>query len=168
MQKKSPTLAGLLGFIFGPFGFLYIGWRYAVLALLVFLIFGTVLTMIDFPIPAWMKYVILLVSAWKGYTICAVRNQLIDSEDENIGLLNSFPFAAMAMSDLLVGIAIFFAAAIGLYAAGVMFFDGNVIKASLMLVIGTPVLVWAASLLFGFIAMGLDALFAKGAANVFR
>lgn len=168
MQKKSPTLAALLGFIFGPFGFLYIGWRYAVSALLVFLIFGVVLAVLDFPIPTWMKYVILLVSAWKGYTICSVRNQLIDSEDKNIGVLNSFPFAAMAMSDLLVGIAIFYAAAIGLYAATVMFFDGSVIKAGLMLVVGTPVLVWIASLLFGFIAMGVDALFAKGAANVFR
>jgi hypothetical protein len=134
----------------------------------VFLIFGAVLTMVDFPIPTWMKYVILLVSAWKGYTICSVRNQLIDSQDENVGVMNSLPFAAMAMSDLLVGIAIFYAAAIGLYAAAVLFFDGSVIKAGLMLVIGTPVLVWIASLLFGFIAMGIDSLFAKGAANVFR
>ena len=90
MRKKSPTLAALLGFIFGPFGFLYIGWRYAVLALLVFSIFGVVLFVVDFPIPTWMKYVILLVSAWKGYTICLVRNQLIDSEDDNIRILNSF------------------------------------------------------------------------------
>jgi hypothetical protein len=168
MQKKSPTLAALLGFIFGPFGFLYIGWRYAVFALLVFLIFGIVLFVLDFPIPTWMKYVILLASAWKCYTICSVRNRLIDSEDDNIGILNSFPFAAMAMSDLLVGIAISYAAAIGLYAAAVMFFDGSVIKAGLMLVIGTPLLVWIASLLFGFIAMGIDAVFAKGLANVFR
>jgi hypothetical protein len=49
-----------------------------------------------------------------------------------------------------------------------MFFDGSVIKAGLMLVIGTPVLVWIASLLFGFIAMEIDAVFAKGLANVFR
>src|SRR5688572_2873557 len=113
MQEKSPTLAASLGFIFGPFGFLYIGWRYAVFALLVFLIFGIALFVLDFPIPTWMKYVIILVSAWKCYTICSVRNRLIDSEDDNIGILNSFPFAAMAMSDLLVGIAIFYAAAIG-------------------------------------------------------
>ncbi len=83
MRKKSPILAAILGFLFGPLGYLYIGWRYAIVALCVFLLFIFVLTVTNFPIPALIKYVILAVFAWKGFTIVTVRNELIDSQDEH-------------------------------------------------------------------------------------
>ena len=168
MKKKSPILAAILSFVFGPLGYLYIGWRYAILALLMALIFVFVLTVTDFPLPSWMKYVSLLVVAHKGYAICSIRNTMIESGDEDVPILGSFPFAAMAMSDLLVGVGMAYGGAIGLYAAATMILHGGVLKGTLMFLIGTPVLVYIASLVFGFIAIAIDALFSKGMENVFR
>jgi hypothetical protein len=79
-------------------------------------------------------------------------------------MFNTFSVAGMAMTDLLVGIAMVYGGALGIYISVVMFLDGNLIKSLLYLVVGTPMLVWIASLVFGFIAMGLDMIFfAKGA-----
>ena len=168
MKKKSPVLAAILSFFFGPIGYLYIGWRYAVLALCVFLSFVFILTVTNFPIPAWMKYVILAVLAWKGFAIVSVRNELISSQDDHASVMNTFPFAVMAMSDLLVGIGMFYAGAIGLYATAMLILEGSVFKGLLVLFLGTPLLVGIASLVFGFIAMGIDAIFVSKMDNIFR
>lgn len=157
-----------MSFVFGPLGYLYIGWRYAVLALVIFVIFVFVLTVTNFPIPVWMKNVILAVFAWKAFTIVSVRNALIDSQDEHVPALNTFPVAAMATSDLLVGVGMFYAGAIGLYAAAMMILEGSVFRGLLVLLLGTPSLVWIASLVFSFIAMGIDAIFVSRMENLFR
>ncbi|PIU61852.1 MAG: hypothetical protein COS84_10825 [Armatimonadetes bacterium CG07_land_8_20_14_0_80_40_9] len=175
LKKKNPIIAAVLSFVFGPFGYLYIGWKYFIMAFVMFAVFIAVLILTNLD-PAvllpdtrrWLKFPLLMVLAWKAYTICSVRNALIDAKDENVNALNSFPIVAMAMSDLLVGIGMVYAAAIGIYVSVKMFLIGNLVKGFLYLIIGTPVLVWIASLAFGLIAMGIDALFAKGAENVFR
>lgn len=168
MQKKSPVLASILSFIFGPLGYLYLGWRYTIMAFVVFTVFVLVLTLINFPIPGWMKYVTLAVLAWKAFTICSVRNRMIETDDKDIGILNTFPIAAMAMSDLLVGMAMGYAGASGIFVAAKLILEGSHFRGLLTLLIGTPVLVWIASIVFGFVAMGLDALFARSAENLFR
>jgi len=168
MRKKSPAIAAVLGLFFGPLGYLYVGWRYGVMAVAVFLVFVLVLSVADLPLPRWIKYVILPVLAWKAFTICSVRNALIDAGDDDARALDTFPVAAMAMSDLLVGVGMVTAGALGLYVSAVMLFEGRVVKGLLTLLVGTPVLVWLAMMVFGFIAVGIDAVFARGAANVFR
>lgn len=168
MQRKSPALAAVLSFFFGPLGYLYIGWRYAILAIGVFVVFVLAITIIDFPIPTFMKYVILVVLAWKAFTFVSVRNKLIDAQSEEVGTLNTFAFAAMAMSDLLVGIAMAYAAAIGLYVTVRLILEGRVLSGIGVLFIGTPMLVFIASLVFGWIAMGIDAICAAKMKNVFR
>ena len=167
-RRKNPFVAAVLSFVFGPLGWLYIGWRYAVLALAVVAVFVLVLTAINFPIPSWMKYVILLVFAWKAFTIVSVRNALIDAEGQDVLALNTFPIAAMAMSDLLVGIGMFYAGAIGLYVAGRLVLEGSVLRGLLVVLIGTPVLVLVAGLVFLPIAMGIDFIFAPKMKNIFR
>lgn len=167
-SRKNPFVAAILSFVFGPLGYLYIGWRYAVLAAAVLAIFVFILEAINFPIPAWMKYVILVVFAWKASTIVSVRNELIDAENEDVHALNTFPFAAMAMSDLLVGVGTFYAGAIGLYAAARLLLEGGLLRGLLVLLVGTPLLVWIASLVFGLIAMGIDAIFVSKMKNIFR
>lgn len=168
MRKRNPTLAAILSFVFGPFGFLYIGWRYSVMALVVLLIFVFILTLTNFPVPVWMKYIILAVFAWKGFSIVSVRNALIDAQDEEVPDLNSFSVASMAMTDLLVGIVIFYAGAIGVYAATLLILEGNIFKGILVLLLGTPLLVWVASFVFGFIAMAIDSFIASRKENIFR
>jgi hypothetical protein len=167
-RRKSPALAAALSFVLGPVGYLYIGWRYAIMALAVFLTFVFVLTAIHFPVPPWMGLVIMAVFAWKAFTICSVWNHLIETDDEEALVLNSFPVAAMVLSDLLVGVAMFYAGALGLYVAATLFLAGSVLRGLLVLLIGTPCLVWIARMVFGFIALGIDALFARGAENLFR
>lgn len=168
MTKKNPIVAAVFGFIFGPFGYLYIGWGYAVMAFAVFAVFTLVLTLTNFPLPSWIKFVTLGVLAWKGFTICSVRNEMIEMDDPDVALLNTFPLAAMAMSDLLVGMGIGYAAAIGLYAAAKLILEGSVFIGIFTIFIGTPVLVWIGSMVFGIIALGMDALFVAGAENLFR
>ncbi len=168
MTKKNPIVAAVLGLIFGPLGYLYIGWRYAVMAFAVFAVFTLVLTLTNFPLPPWMKFVTLAVLAWKGFTISSVRNEMIEMDDPDVALLNTFPIAAMAMSDLLIGMGMGYGAAIGLYAAAKFILEGSVLTGIVTLLIGTPALVWIASMVFGIIALGIDALFASGAENLFR
>ena len=115
-----------------------------------------------------MKYITLAVLAWKGYTIVSVRNALIEAGDEQASALDTFPIAGMAMSDLLVGIGMFYAGAIGFYVAAKLILEGSVFRGILVLFIGTPALVWIASLVFGFITMGADLVFASHAGNIFR
>lgn len=168
MHKKTPWIAALLSLFFGPVGYFYVGWRYGIMAVGVFVLFVLVLSIPALPVPPWMKYVILPVLAWKAFTICSVKNGLIEAGDDSAKAIDTFPIAAMAMSDLLVGLGMTYAGALGLYASGALVLDGSVLKGLLMLVLGTPLLVWVATLVFGFIAAGIDAAFAKGAKNVFR
>jgi MFS family permease len=168
LKKKNPILAAILGFILGPIGFIYIGWRYMIMGLLIFIIFAITMALVDFPIPSWMKYIILLVTAWKAWTIVTLWNTLIDCNEEMIHNLHRFPFAAMAMSDLLVGIAMFYAGAITLYAGVISLYRGHIISGLLLIFIATPLFIWLANLIFSLIAMAIDAIFAHEMENIFR
>jgi hypothetical protein len=77
------------------------------MAVAMFLVFVLVLSVADRSLPRWMRYVILPVLAWKAF-ICSVRNALIEAAKA----LNSFPIAAMAMSDLLVRVGMVYAGAV--------------------------------------------------------
>lgn len=156
-KKKNPMIGAILGF-FAPPGYLYLGWRYAVAALLIWVVFGVVLAFLGFTIPGWMKYLIGVVFAWKAYKIVEVRNILIEEKSEDVRLLNSFQFAYLAMTDLLIGIAMFYAGAVTLYIGVSRLLEGEIIKGLITLIIGTPGAVWLASLIFGFITMLMDSL----------
>jgi hypothetical protein len=45
---------------------------------------------------------------------------------------------------------------------------GSIVKGLAMLLVGTPLLAGIASMVFGLIAVGIDAAFARQAENVFR
>jgi len=168
LMKKNPIVAFILGVIFGPLGYLYIGWRYALLAFGVILVFTLVINVAGFPLPVWVPYVVLFVFGYKAHTICSARNELVErGEFDQVQNLNSFPFAVMAMSDLLVGIGLFYAAILGLWVSVLLILDGSVLAGLAMLFIGTPILVWISSLVFGLIALGVDSL-AGGDENIFR
>lgn len=168
LMRKNPIVAAILGAIFGPLGYLYIGWRYALLAFGVILIFTLVINVAGFPLPIWVRYVVLFVFGWKAHTICSTRNELVGmGEFDRVQNLNSFSFAVMAMSDLLVGIGLFYAAILGLWVSVLLILGGSVLAGLAMLLIGTPILVWISSLVFGLIALGVDSL-AGGDENIFR
>jgi hypothetical protein len=167
-RPKSPVLALVLSLIFGPFGYLYIGWRYAVMAIAVCVIFVLVIAFVQFPFPSWIKYIILAVLGWKGWTIVSVRNAVLIEDPEIAEKLDTFPLVAMAMSDLLVGIGMFYAAAIGLYIGVNLVIQGAALKGVLVIVLGTPALVCLTILGFGVIASAIDAIVAPQMRNLFR
>jgi hypothetical protein len=49
-----------------------------------------------------------------------------------------------------------------------LFLNAQVIKGVLMLLVGTPALVWISSIVFGFVAGLIDLLFVRGIDNIFR
>ncbi|MBD3339727.1 MAG: hypothetical protein GF353_11500 [Candidatus Lokiarchaeota archaeon] len=165
--KKKPIVAAILGFFFGPIGFLYIGWRHAVCTFAIWTIFILVLGIVNMPLPTWITWLINFVFAWKGYTICSVRNELITNQDPSVKALQSFPIAAMAASDLLVGIGQFYAGVLGFFGSLFLFSNREILKGLLVLFLGTPFMVWIAGFIFGIIAMGIDFLFAPGLKNIF-
>lgn len=162
LKRRRPVAAGALGLVFGPLGYLYLGWRFAVIAMLLVLIFVGVLTVVDFD-PAgmpgvrdWIRYPMLLAFAWRAYRLCVIRNALIEAQDPKAARPASFPVVAMSMAELLVELAVVYAVALGLFGTYLLLSKGSIVKALLMLFLGTPVLAWLGSLLFGFLSMGIQ------------
>lgn len=74
----------------------------------------------------------------------------------------------MAMADLLVGIAIVYAGAIGLYVSAKLILDGHVLRSIFFFLIGTPMLMLIAEFIFGLIATGINAIFLTTMKSPFR
>ena len=52
-KRKDAIRAGIWGLVAGPFGFLYIGWRYAVAGIVVFgVLFGVSTSLLS--LPSWL------------------------------------------------------------------------------------------------------------------
>jgi len=162
LTRRRPVIAALLGLLFGPLGYLYLGWRYAVIAMVVVLVFVGVLMVVDFDpagMPAvrdWIRYPMLLAFSWRAYKLCTIRNALVEAQDPKVTRPSSFPVAAMYMAELLVELAVVYALALGIFGTYLLVARGHIIKGLLMLLVGTPVIVWLGSLLFGFISMGVQ------------
>ena len=162
LTKRKPVLAGIFGLVFGPLGYFYLGWRFAVIAMLLVLVFVGVLMVVDFD-PAgmpgvrdWIRYPMLLAFAWRAYKLCTVRNALIEAQDAKAAKPASFPVVAMSMAEFLVELAVIYAIALGLFGSYLLFSRGSIVMGLLILLLGTPVMAWLGSLLFGFISMGLQ------------
>lgn len=180
LKKKNPIIAGVLGLLFGPFGYIYINWRYFLMSLVVFTIFTLIFIFLGLDIALlppglgrfFVRLPLILIFGWKAYTICSVRNALIDAKDSEVNLLNSFPVVTMAMTDLLVGIGKFYSGAICIYGSVRIFLGGSLLIGFLCL-IGTPLVMYVAGVLFGLIGMGIDTLVAflftkRATRNFFR
>lgn len=164
MKKKNPNIAAILSLIFGPFGYIYIGWKYFIVALFIFFIFSVVFILIGFdpsflPQSArfWLKIPILLVLSWKAHTICFVRNNLIDKQGGDVKLLNTFEIVTGTMTDLLIGIGKVYAGVLGLYASIISFSEGNFFWGIIFL-IAIPLLVYVFGIIFTLITMGIDTI----------
>ena len=126
MKKRNPMLAAVLILFLGPIGFVFVGWRYALLAFILLLFFASVLTVVGFPAPWWIKYFILPALAYKGYKIVSFRNNLISDGDQDVRYLNTFCGATIAMSDALVLIAVIYCLVVGIFASFKMLLAGVV------------------------------------------
>ena len=95
-NKKNPRVAGVLALVGGPVGFLYVGWRYALAATVVFLSFMLIFAFLLFA-PPWLKYVNLPAFAFMAYRICERLNGLADrGQDRAVLDADTWPVAAFA------------------------------------------------------------------------
>lgn len=158
MRRKNPTLAVILILFFGPIGFLYLGWRYALLAFALLVFFVLALSVIGFPVPWWMKYFILPALAYKGYKGATFTNKMISEGDEDIRYLSTFPGAVVAMSDALVLIAVVYCLAIGIFTSFQMLLAGRIGSGLVFLFLATPILTAIAYFVFGFVSGSLTGM----------
>ena len=144
-KTKNPRVAGGLALVTGPLGFLYIGWRYALAATVVFLSIIMVFALL--PVPFWLKYVNLPLFAFMAHRICQKLNRLVDRELHRDALAsNTLPVAVFAMTSMLPLLA-------GVHSA---FMGGDVGRGLFMLLLVTPIFVAVNFVGFALIATLID------------
>jgi hypothetical protein len=156
-KKKQPAIAGLLTIIFGPFGYLYLGWRYALVAIICVVLFVILFSFILF-IPSWFKYVNVIILAVWAVAICKIWNKIVEAKHPDGFMLNTFPVAVFAMTSLLPLLATVDTVAIGIFVAIRTMFDGRIGKGLIVLFLATPFISFVHYFVSGLIAAGIDKL----------
>jgi hypothetical protein len=155
-KEKNPAVAGVLALVAGPLGFLYIGWRYALAATVVFLSFLLVFAILLFA-PPWFKYVNLPAFAFMAYRICERLNGLVDRGQHRAALeADTWPVAVFAMTSMLPRLAAFDSAVFGVATAIPRLINGDIGGSLLMLLLVTPLFVVVNFVFFVVIATGID------------
>ena len=162
-NKKNPRVAGILALVGGPVGFLYVGWRYALAATVVFLSFMLVFAFLLF-VPPWLKYVNLPAFAVIAYRICERLNGLVD-RGQHRAVLNAdtWPVAAFAMTSMLPLLAGVHSAVMGVTTAVSPFMGGDVGRGLFMLLLVTPIFVAVNFVGFALIATLIDRVVMRSA-----
>ena len=154
-KTKNPRVAGGLALVTGPLGFLYIGWRYALAATVVFLSIIMVFALL--PVPFWLKYVNLPLFAFMAHRICQKLNRLVDRELHRDALAsNTLPVAVFAMTSMLPLLAGVHSAVMGVTTAVSPFMGGDVGRGLFMLLLVTPIFVGVNFVGFALIATLID------------
>jgi len=163
-KKKHPAVAVLLTLLFGPLGYFYIGWRYAVAALVVFAVFILVFS-VTLIVPPWLKYLNILVFAFMAIQICQIRNTMIEAEHPDAFAFNTMPVAIFAMTTMLPILAAIDTAGIGIFIGIRRMVDGEIGKGMLILLVATPLLAVIHLGVLLLIATGIDWLVLQCAPN---
>ena len=135
-MRNNGIVAALLVLFFGPLGFLYIGWKHAVLMVLMFLSVVLILTFIDQPIPEWSWLVVLPFIAYKAYVIADYRNLPKDDLYNYHAMHSSFDFAYLECLDTMVGMVFILGAVTAAYMGIMHLIDGSILKGLASLTIG--------------------------------
>ena len=156
LNKKDPKVASALAFFAGPLGFLYVGWRYAVAATVVFVsVIGVSLFLL--PIPSWLVVVNLPVFAFLAYRTCETINGFSDkSQYRSAVASNTLPVAVFAMTSSLPLLASVNAGVMGISTAFSQFSGGDLGGALLMGLLVTPLFVVVNFVLGAIVAAGID------------
>jgi hypothetical protein len=156
-SRKNPAVAAGLALIAGPVGFLYIGWRYAIAATVVFVAFVAIFDVLLF-VPSWLKYINVAVLAYMAVEVCEIWSRVLDASHPNALALNTFPVAIFSMTSLLPILAAADTAVVGLYFAAEAFAHGELGRALLIAIVATPFLATVHLLGFSIVAGLLDRL----------
>ena len=156
LNKKDPRVAGALALVAGPLGFLYVGWRYAVAATVVFVsVIGVSVFLL--PIPPWLMYVNLPVFAFLAYRTCETINGFTDQAQYRSAVAsNTLPVAVFAMTSALPLLASVNAGVMVITTAFSRFTGGDLGGALVMALLVTPLFVLVNFVLGAIVAAGID------------
>ncbi len=156
LNKKDPKVASALAFVAGPLGFLYVGWRYAVAATVVFVsVIGVSLFLL--PIPSWLMVVNLPVFAFLAYRTSETINGFsAKSQYRSAVASNTLPVAVFAMTSSLPLLGAVNAGVFGITTALSQFTGGNPRGALIMALLITPLFVVVNFVLGAIVAAGID------------
>ncbi len=155
-KRKDPRVAGALALVGGPIGFLYLGWRYALAATVLFLALLMAFAFLLFA-PPWLKYVNLPAFAFMAYTICERLNDLLERGQHRAVLeAKSLPVAVFALTSMLPLLAAFDSAVFGVATALPQLMRGDIGGGLMLLLVVTPLLALASFVGFVLIASLID------------
>ena len=164
MGNKNKYVAFFLGLIFGPIGFIFLGWRHAIMTFLALAIFVTTLALINIPLFEWSRLITLPIMGYCAYITAGKINTFIElnEQDDSLDLtvLKSFSFATYQASGLLQSLALGYGLIYGVYAS-IIAFEDSILYGLLILLIGVPALMWVLYMIFAFIGSLLEAPFIK-------
>ena len=154
--KKDPKRAGYLGLVAGPFGFLYLGWRYALAGIVVFgVVFGVSVLLLN--LPVWLIFANLPVFAFLANQTCQTLNRLVDSgRNRSAWASETLPVAVFAMTRMLPLNAAVTAGALAVTNAFSQFSSGHLGGALFTIVLVTPIFMAASFLVGAMLAAGID------------
>jgi len=122
------------------------------------------LTLIGIDLPSWAKYPTLLLLGFFAYGSGSAWNETLDAADERISTLRSFPSAVLFGTTVMIGVAVVYAATIGIEATLARARTDDWSGATFMLLVRTPLRMLASGFIAGLIAAPIDAV-AKRALN---
>ena len=99
---------------------------------------------------------------WKGYTVCKVRNNLIDKHNEVTQDLASFRYAAFATVDFIGGLAL-----VSVVSLLLVFFTHEKFSNLWFYLFFCPIIAWGAEIIFGMLALLVGQTFSGGRMNPF-
>lgn len=160
VSRKRPWVAAILAVVFGPLGLIYLGWRYALTFLIAvgaFLAFTS--SGMGFGTATWVRYVTLLLIAYKAFILAKTRNEALENDDDILLRASmSFPIAVVASTDLFVGLATVYTgisiAVIGLDSL----LAGAFLRGLVIVLLGVPVLTFLIHLFLGMLTGIIDAI----------
>lgn len=171
---NDPLAISVLSLFFSGFAYLYFNWKYAVLAIGLFLVTIFIVVFLDFFdllqfIPDWYKWTFSLVFAWKGFQIAVTRRATLELGESTLEEMNSWPFAGMATSILVEALGMYYAFSMTLWEAIELLSNHRIFFGIIILVIGVPLATYLANLIFGFLGLLIFSLFRAGYEyNIFR
>ncbi len=162
LNKRNPTLAGLLSLFLGPFGYAYIGLNFMLSGIIISVLFSIVLSLINLPFPHFFTYLQLLVYGYYGYKLSIIRNVFADDwgvTDDDVKEFKSFGFSFVIMTNLLMALVQFYSTIVGFYLVYKNFANGKYFVAILILIFGIALITWLLTSIFSFLSGLLMLLF---------
>jgi len=146
-KRKSPVLAAICGFFFGPFGMLYLGWAVFLTTVTgCFLAMLSVALLSPFRIPEWIGLIVNLFFAVWGFVLASVHNDLAEGADDSTSLAG---MNLVGVNAWLIRVIVVTA---GLYSMVMFFSEGRWIVAVLTPIIFIPVVIWCVDGIFSLLA----------------